>query len=161
MNYMGIGVDPGGTSGCICTKLFADGEEQYDYLRFKNATLKDIYRFLRKSKKMASVKGCKIFCVLEKVHSMPGQGVSSSFKFGVNYGNLQGLILALGIPFEEISPAKWTKDMGKQKRPGEDKTASKKRRRTEAEALYPQIKFVNDTVDAHWLAIYAERLITK
>lgn len=161
MNYMAIGVDPGGSSGCICTKKVIEGKEEYDYIRFKGATLKDMYRFLRKSNKIASLNNCKVFCVLEKVHSMPGQGVSSSFKFGVNYGNLQGLLMALGIPFEEVPPANWTKAMGKQKRPGEDKSESKKRRKTEAEFLYPWIKFTNDMVDAHWLAIYAERLITK
>jgi len=161
MNYISIGVDPGGSTGCICAKFVSEGKEDYQYLRFKDATITDMYLFLRRTKKMSVVSSGKLFCVLEKVHSMPGQGVSSSFKFGVNYGTLLGLLTALKIPFQEVSPAKWTKDMGKQKRAGEDKADSKKRRRAEAEALYPHIKFVNDKVDAHWLAIYAERLITK
>jgi hypothetical protein len=30
---------------------------------------------------------------------MPGQGVSSTFTFGTGYGQIQGLLGGLGIPF--------------------------------------------------------------
>ena len=61
----------------------------------------------------------KLFCisywretklvVLEKVHSMPRQGVSSSFKFGTNFGHWQMALAALGIPHVEITPQRWRK----------------------------------------------------
>ena len=47
--------------------------------------------------------------VIEKVHSMPGQGVSSTFSFGTGYGQLQGLLAGLGIPFELVTPQAWKK----------------------------------------------------
>ena len=46
---------------------------------------------------------------LEKVHSMPGQGVVSMFKFGTNFGWWQGVMDALAIPYELITPQRWMK----------------------------------------------------
>lgn len=47
--------------------------------------------------------------VIEAVHSMPGQGVSSSFNFGVSYGIAQGVVSAAKIPVVFVSPGKWKK----------------------------------------------------
>lgn len=52
-----------------------------------------------------------IFAVVEKVHSMPGQGVASTFSFGRAAGILEGVLAALDIPFSLIPPATWTKTM--------------------------------------------------
>lgn len=48
---------------------------------------------------------------VEKVHSMPAQGVSSSFKFGDGFGSVKGILTVLGIPFELVTPQKWMKVM--------------------------------------------------
>ncbi|MBF0410956.1 MAG: hypothetical protein HQM10_26670 [Candidatus Riflebacteria bacterium] len=47
--------------------------------------------------------------VIEKVHAMPKQGVSSTFTFGKGYGELIGLLKAFGIPYIEVSPMQWKK----------------------------------------------------
>lgn len=47
--------------------------------------------------------------VIEKVASMPGQGVASTFTFGMGYGQIQGLLAGLGIPFELVTPQAWKK----------------------------------------------------
>ena len=47
--------------------------------------------------------------VIEKVHAMPKQGVSSTFKFGVNYGTLIGAIKTLGYPMDKVTPQAWKK----------------------------------------------------
>lgn len=56
---------------------------------------------------------------LEAVHSMPSQGVVSSFQFGMGFGMWQGLLAALGIPYTLVSPQRWKKamlaDMGAEK----------------------------------------------
>lgn len=52
------------------------------------------------------------FCVIERVHAMPKQGVSSSFNFGVNYGMIMGLLEALSIPYETVLPQKWKREFG-------------------------------------------------
>ena len=50
--------------------------------------------------------------MIEQVHSMPKQGVASSFKFGRHYGFLLGVLTALGIPYQTVTPQKWQKAMG-------------------------------------------------
>ncbi len=47
--------------------------------------------------------------ILEKVHAMPKQGVSSTFKFGVNYGGVKGILEGARIPFILVTPQKWKK----------------------------------------------------
>ena len=47
--------------------------------------------------------------IVESVHAMPRQGVSSSFNFGVSYGIAKGVIGSLGIPVVFVTPGKWKK----------------------------------------------------
>lgn len=47
--------------------------------------------------------------VIEKVHSMPKQGVVSTFKFGMNYGRIIGIVEGLGIPYVLVTPQTWKK----------------------------------------------------
>ena len=47
------------------------------------------------------------FAFIERVHSMPGQGVSSSFKFGVGYGIWKGILGALGVSTIYVTPQEW------------------------------------------------------
>ena len=49
-------------------------------------------------------------CCLEHVGSMPGQGVTSMFHFGENFGFIQGELRAYKIPFELVRPQKWKKE---------------------------------------------------
>jgi len=49
------------------------------------------------------------WAALEKVHSMPKQGVASTFKFGTNYGWWQGVLEAHSIPYALITPQRWMK----------------------------------------------------
>lgn len=50
--------------------------------------------------------------VIESVHAMPAQGVSSSFAFGRATGGVEAWAMAYGAPVEWVSPAKWKKAMG-------------------------------------------------
>lgn len=47
--------------------------------------------------------------VIESVHAMPKQGVSSSFNFGMHYGVVLGIVGALQIPNIHVAPTKWKK----------------------------------------------------
>lgn len=46
---------------------------------------------------------------IEKVHSMPGQGVASVFTFGLGFGGLIGVCAGLGVPYELVRPLAWQK----------------------------------------------------
>jgi crossover junction endodeoxyribonuclease RuvC len=49
------------------------------------------------------------FCVIERVGAMPGQGVSSTFKFGQSYGVVLGVLAALEIQTRLVTPSVWKK----------------------------------------------------
>lgn len=51
-----------------------------------------------------------VFCVVEHVNAMPGQGVTSCFSFGQNFGFILGLLRAFMIPYELVRPQKWKKE---------------------------------------------------
>lgn len=44
---------------------------------------------------------------VELVHSMPGQGVASSFGFGRSYGVVLGVLGALDLPVVHVAPTVW------------------------------------------------------
>lgn len=48
--------------------------------------------------------------VIEHVGAMPGQGVTSMFNFGQNFGYIKGLLEAFQIPYELVRPQKWKKE---------------------------------------------------
>ena len=50
--------------------------------------------------------------VIEAVHAMPKQGVSSSFQFGRMLGGIEATVISFGKPVEYVSPATWKKAMG-------------------------------------------------
>ena len=50
-----------------------------------------------------------VFCVIEHVNAMPGQGVTSCFSFGANFGECLGMLVAFRIPYELVRPLKWKK----------------------------------------------------
>jgi crossover junction endodeoxyribonuclease RuvC len=75
----------------------------------------------------------KVLVVLESVHSMPKQGVASSFSFGQGLGMWQGIIAAFGMALEMPSPQRWKKAMLADQ--GKDKDAS----RFKAIQLFPSL----------------------
>ena len=71
--------------------------------------------------------------ILESVHSMPKQGVASSFTFGEGLGMWEGIIAAYGLPLEKPSPQRWKKEMMADM--GKDKDAA----RYKATWLFPEM----------------------
>lgn len=67
---------------------------------------------------------------VENVHSMPEQGVASSFKFGVCFGAIRGVLAALQIPRRYVEPSVWKRHF--------KLTADKDAARRRASELLPQ-----------------------
>ena len=123
-----LGVDPG-ISGAIAVY---DGS---------NIEVADVPTFTAKSGKknktminipgtMAAILGFEPdFVFMEKVGAMPGQGVTSMFRFGEAYGILQGLCSDYPVTF--VTPQTWKKFNGIP--PGSDKDSSRQR----ATQLFP------------------------
>ena len=91
-----------------------------------------------------------IRAVIERVHSMPAQGISSAFTFGVGFGSVLACLQLLPASIEFVSPAAWKRGLGLSK----DKSASLDR----ARLLYPQASLKRQKDDgraealliAHW-----------
>ncbi len=49
---------------------------------------------------------------LEKVGAMPGQGVSSMFQFGRSVGMVEGVLAAMYLPINYVTPQRWQKEVG-------------------------------------------------
>lgn len=60
--------------------------------------------------------------IVERVHAMPGQGVTSVFGFGRSLGVIEGILAAHSIPVKWVTPQKWKKLCGLI---GKDKDASR------------------------------------
>lgn len=58
---------------------------------------------------MAHANGEAIIGVVEKVHAMPKQGVSSMFSFGGAFHGLRAVYATLGLRCELVSPQRWKK----------------------------------------------------
>ena len=59
--------------------------------------------------------------VVEIAGAMPGQGVSSTWKFARATGVVEGVLAGLGWPMHTVTPARWKRDLGLSK----DKGASR------------------------------------
>ena len=58
--------------------------------------------------------------VVEDVSAMPGQGVSSMFRFGRAAGAVEGALAALKVPTTFVRPAIWKRDIGVKAKQAED-----------------------------------------
>ena len=67
---------------------------------------------------------CDLRATIEKVHAMPGQGVTSMFSFGRSLGLIEGMVAAHGIPRTYAAPRTWQAVMLKGKPTGKDHKGS-------------------------------------
>lgn len=89
---------------------------------------------------------------VEKVASMPGQGVASMFKFGRHFGYLLGSLAVAGIPVNLVAPQTWQKGLMLPK--AATKTEHKNNLKDAATRLWPAIKWTHATADAYLIARY-------
>lgn len=56
---------------------------------------------------VAGLEKNEVQVILEAVNSMGGQGVASMFSFGLSSGIIEGVIAALRLPHDLVTPAVW------------------------------------------------------
>lgn len=145
-----LGVDPGASGGFAIVRDDGHAESQ----KFGDLTERDIWDAIKAYTLSPDVG----LCVLEDVHAMPDQGVSSSFTFGTSYGFLRGLLAASACPYELVSPQRWQKMFGlPTTKSAGGKTAKKNFHKAKAQQLFPQLKITHAVADALLLAEYAKR----
>jgi hypothetical protein len=148
MNNIYIGIDPG-NSGALAA-IYYNGDVLIR--EFKDATIKDMYEYFEH----VTVGGTPI-ALLEKVHAMPGQGVTSMFTFGKNFGRIEMALISNKISFTMITPQEWMKYYGVKRNKDESKTVWKKRLRELAERIFPNVKVTANNADALLIANYLKQ----
>ena len=96
-----LGIDPG-LNGAFA--IWRDGDIAWvsDLPRFPKSL--NVHGFV------AVLQGYSIdFAMLEEVHAMPKQGVTSMFTFGRACGAIEGVLGALQIPYQHVRPRVWQK----------------------------------------------------
>lgn len=160
-----IGIDPGLSGAIAWMDLGANKIEIVDMpiLELKSGKKKKkVYDLHKTVSILEKFKDNKINpCVgIEKVHSMPKQGVASSFSFGEGFGMLQGIVATLKYSLTLITPQSWKKELLKGQK--KEKDASVYR----AKQLFPQIadklttergRKLHDRADAILIAEYLKR----
>lgn len=165
MKYF-MGIDPGQSGGIACITE----ERELVFAVKMPSNERDIYK---------EIQGKIYFCLIEKVHAMPKQGVSSTFKFGMGYGGLRMALIGNEVPFDEVTPQKWQKGLSIPKRIPHDKTMLvkitkgknkgkmrekkyggetdsqwKNRLKSKAQQLFPSFRVTLETADALLIAEY-------
>lgn len=97
MDY--IGIDPG-KSGATAI------------VRCDGSVVTAMFDEKRYIAEFASCAGHACHAVVEDVHAMPRQGVTSMFSFGQNKGWILGVLDAFSIPRTLVSPQRWKRYYG-------------------------------------------------
>ena len=120
-----IGIDPGVSGGIVVLACYSVGEP---------VVMAAIRMPVVKVGKSSRVNGSAVadflsdydsgHAFIERVGSMPGQGVASTFTFGHAAGLVEGVVTAMSIPMTLVAPQTWKKRAGLI---GTDKDAARSR----------------------------------
>jgi crossover junction endodeoxyribonuclease RuvC len=102
------GIDPGFTGAIALYWPGAGTIEVHDMPVMKNPKGKTIINPHGVLDILAN-EGGKSLAVIEQVGAMPGQGVSSMFRFGQGLGAVEACAAASKLPLQYVTPAKWKK----------------------------------------------------
>jgi crossover junction endodeoxyribonuclease RuvC len=146
-----IGIDPGKKGG-LCLLAKNGSVRFFDWPKDGN-----LIPYFRKIQNVISANSVKL-TVLERVHAMPKQGVTSMFTFGMNYGIWQGFLISIGVPYISVPPQTWMKGL-RNKAEGTD---LKRQVGNAAQRLFPHAEltgpkggFKDGRADALMMAYYA------
>jgi hypothetical protein len=120
MSMLTLGIDPGLTGALAL--LDADGQPELvtDLPVIRDRSLAWIDGAALQSAILDALQGRPCRAVVERASAMPGQGVASSFAFGVGLGSILATLQTLRLSIELVTPAAWKLAMGL----GRDKRAS-------------------------------------
>lgn len=153
-----IGLDPG-LRGALCAFI----EGRIDTIAFEDSDYYKVSDYLD-----SCLEAGEVVVAIEDVHSMPKQGVASSFKFGFNVGLLHGLLISKAIKFVTVRPQEWQKTVWirNDKVKTGSKADPKKTSLNAAQRLFPKINLRRNSrctvphdgmVDALLICEYARR----
>jgi hypothetical protein len=144
-----VGIDPGVSGGIAGI----DEKRAVVYLEDMPQTEADIADLIFKISAEVGVIG-----IIEKVHAFPGQGVTSVWTFANNYAGVRMAMVCNAMPFDQVDPRVWQKELGIPKREKtETKPDFKNRLRAHAQQLFPDEKVTLKNADALLIAEFLRR----
>lgn len=93
---------------------------------------------------------------IERVNAMPGQGVSSSFRFGQGFGALEMACAANRLPIRYVTPSVWKKYFGLSKVKGASRSLAMQRFPGQAH-LFQRVKD-DGRAEAALIALYGREV---
>lgn len=129
-----IGIDPGasGAIAVLADGTFVTARDMPTLTRKaggQQVNASALANYLRATLTVAD--GAYALIVIEQVGAMPGQGVTSMFRFGESVGVVRGVVAALRLPLLSVTPMVWKRHHGLV---GADKDVA----RTRAVDLFPE-----------------------
>lgn len=129
-----LGFDPGASGAVAAIETFGGTAS------VRSISVYSITSYINVIKQSIDNACGKRFChaVVEDVHAMPKQGVTSMFSFGHNKGIIEGMLLMAGIDFSLVSPQTWKREFGLIFPKGTDKCVIKCASIKMAHTLFPE-----------------------
>ena len=151
-----IGIDPGKNGGAAL--IYIDQQIENVSVFRCPATPNGMVEELS-SRIPVSVGKHNAYAFVEHVHAFPGQGVVSTFSFGQNLGQWEGVLASQDINVEYVGPRKW---MDIYNTPSKLTRRMRKRYlREQAEIIYPNVKMTFNISDAILIANYGKQTLLE
>lgn len=99
-----LGFDPGAAGAVAMISAFIPDKAEVISVSPFDITM---YRAVINSAICREMSNQRCRAVVEDVHAMPGQGVTSMFSFGRNKGIIEGMLSYARIQYNLVSPRKW------------------------------------------------------
>lgn len=131
-----IGIDPGQLGGI---SVYSCELKQIIETIKMPETAHDLLQFLRIYK-------CNSVCYVEKVQGVPGNGASAMFNFGRGFGHIEMALLALKIPYTEVTPQKWQKALQLGHKGTKTTSQWKNKLKERATQIFPYLKKITLSV---------------
>ena len=129
-----IAIDPGANGGIA---VVSTTDNRPVVMKMPD-TPKDIYDLFFGLNTVHGFPRLEIHAIVEKVGMhRQGNNASASCKFARHCGHIEMALIALGIPFEEVTPQKWMKSLGVMPK---DKQARKNHIKDLMQRKYPTLK---------------------
>lgn len=145
-----VGIDPGYT-GAIAF-LTSSGVEINDMPVAPNTKGKLELDLFGLGQLLIPSRSGRNIAILEQVSAMPGQGVSSTFRFGEGYGALKMALIGHGYELHLVTPARWKKHFGLSKDKGVSRGLAS-RRFPKSSHLFTRVKD-DGRAEAALIALY-------
>lgn len=163
-----IGIDPGKNGGIAWQRQPMEPTGEQSLYRGKTQAVKMPQTEQDLWQAIASLEDTGCRAIIEKVHASPRRdktgkevknGAATMFKFGQSYGSLRMALIAAGIPFDEVTPQKWQRELGLiRTNKNESSTDKKNRHKAKAQQLFPELNVIHATADALLIAEYCRRV---